>query len=94
MLLHRRRTVVRVASAALGSATGFFLLSNGMVWLSGTMYPKTAGGLMACYAAGVPFYRNDAIATMLVCGVLFGLPVLARRIAETGAHANQGESAV
>ncbi len=87
VLLHRRRTVGRVAGAALLSSTGFFLLSNGMVWLSGTMYPKTAGGLLACYGAGVPFYRNDALSTLVVCGVLFGLPALARRMAVHGEDA-------
>lgn len=86
MLLHRKRSVLRVSGAAIGSATGFFLLSNGLVWLSGTMYPRTAGGLLACYAAGVPFYRNDAIATLAVCGVLFGVPVLAKSMAEGFRH--------
>ncbi len=81
-LLHRRQTLGRVVGAALVSSTGFFLLSNGSVWLSGTMYAKDAAGLLACYAAGLPFYRNDALSTLAVCGVVFGLPVLARRIAE------------
>jgi len=27
------------------------------------MYPRTAGRLMACYVAGVPFYRNDLLST-------------------------------
>ncbi len=58
-----------------------------MVWLSGTMYPKTAGGLLACYGAGVPFYRNDALSTLVVCGVLFGLPALGRRMAVHGEDA-------
>ena len=81
-VLGRRRTMGRVVGAALVSSTGFFVLSNGMVWLSGAMYPKTAAGLMACYAAGLPFYRNDALSTLAVCGVVFALPVLARRIVD------------
>ncbi len=88
-LLSRRRTVGRVAGAALVSSTGFFLLSNGMVWLSGTMYPKTAQGLLACYAAGLPFYRNDALSTLVVCGLAFGLPALARQMVE--GRAGSGE---
>ncbi len=78
--LHRRRNATRVTGAALASSTGFFLLSNGLVWLSGTMYPHTAAGLAQCYAAGVPFYRNDALSTLTVCGILFGLPALAQRL--------------
>ena len=83
VLLSKRRTLLRVAGAALGSATGFFVLSNGLVWLYGSMYPRTPGGLMACFAAGLPFYRNDLLATLALCGVLFGLPVLARRLLES-----------
>lgn len=79
VVLGHRRSALRVVGAAVGSATGFFLLSNGLVWLNGTMYPRTPGGLLACYAAGLPFYRNDALATLALCGILFGLPVLARR---------------
>ena len=81
-LLHRRRSVVRVGGAALLSATGFFVLSNGLVWLGGEMYPRSFAGLLACYAAGLPFYRNDAFSTLALCGLLFGLPVLGRRLAE------------
>ena len=86
VLLHRSRTVLRVGASALGSATGFFLLSNGLVWFSGTMYPKSAAGLLSCYAAGLPFYRNDTLATLAVCGALFGLPALARHLIDSVAH--------
>ena len=47
------------------------------------MYPYTLAGLDACYIAGLPFYRNDLVSTALTAGALFGLPVLAARIAET-----------
>lgn len=77
--LYRRATFTRVVVAALASSTGFFLLSNGMVWASGTMYARTLVGLVTCYAAGLPFYRNDLLATLAVCGVLFGVPAALRR---------------
>jgi hypothetical protein len=76
--LYRRTSFVRVVVASLGSSTGFFLLSNGMLWSGGTMYPRTLTGLTTCYAAGLPFYRNDLLSTLAVCGILFGLPALAR----------------
>jgi hypothetical protein len=47
------------------------------------MYPATAAGLGACYAAAIPFYANDLISTALVAGALFGLPVLAKNIAQS-----------
>ncbi len=74
----RRVTAGRVVGAVLASATSFFLMSNFVVWL-GTMYVHSWAGLMQCYAAAIPFYRNDLVSTGLVAGVLFGLPALAAR---------------
>jgi hypothetical protein len=82
-LLARRATALRVGGAVLASATSFFVLSNFMVWAGGGMYPATAAGLGACYIAAIPFYANDLISTALVAGALFGLPALARNIAQT-----------
>jgi len=47
------------------------------------MYPHSLAGLGACYAAGLPFYRNDLASTALTAGALFGLPVLAARIVDS-----------
>jgi hypothetical protein len=47
------------------------------------LYPHTLTGLEACYIAALHFYRNDLISTALTAGALFGLPVLAARIAES-----------
>jgi len=80
ILLKARTTFVRVAAGALLGPTSFFLLSNYAVWAGGGMYPKTLGGLGACFVAALPFYRNDLISTALVAGVAFGVPVLVRRL--------------
>jgi hypothetical protein len=53
------------------------------------MYPRTLGGLGACYVAAIPFYRNDLISTAIVAGLAFGVPVLARRLS-----AAQGQAAL
>jgi hypothetical protein len=90
MGLLERVTVMRCAAATLASATSFFLLSNAAVWAGGAMYPHTLAGLGAALVAGLPFYRNDLVSTALTVGVLFGLPVLAGKIAET-MHAAQGD---
>ena len=80
ILLHAKTTFVRVAAGALLGPTSFFLMSNFAAWKTMTdTYPRTLGGLGACYTAGLPFYRNDLISTALVAGVAFGLPVLVRR---------------
>ena len=86
ILLRARTTVVRVAAGALLGPTSFFLVSNYAVWASGWMYPRTLGGLGACYAAGLLFYRNDLASTAIVAGLAFGLPVLVRRMSAARAQ--------
>ena len=80
ILLRSRTTVLRVAAGALLGPTSFFVLSNYAVWAGSGMYPRTLGGLGACFMAAVPFYRNDLISTAIVAGAAFGLPVLVRRM--------------
>lgn len=80
-VLRGRLGVVRVALAAVGSATGFYLVTNFAVWLTSGMYPLTGAGLMASYAAGLPFYEFGSLpGTVLWSAVLFGgFALLTRR---------------
>jgi len=85
MQILQKPTVLRVVLGTLASATSFFLLSNLAVWMGGgfeAMYPRSLAGLAACYAAALPFYRNDLVSTALTAGALFGLPALATRLVE------------
>lgn len=73
--LKDRRRPARVAVASVAGSTVFFLLSNFGVWLLGCVpgwYPATFPGLLACYAAGLPFYRNSLGGDLLYAGILFG----------------------
>jgi hypothetical protein len=76
-------SMLKVAGAVLVSSTSFFLLSNFMVWTGSHMYAHSAAGLGACYVAAIPFYANDVMSTALTAGALFGLPVLAKSIAQS-----------
>ncbi len=78
--LLQRVSVLRVGAAVLSSATGFFVLSNLVVWMTGGMYARTLPGLESCYMAALPFYGNDLVSTGLTAGVLFGLPVVAAEL--------------
>ncbi len=80
ILLHARATFTRVAAGALLGPTSFFVVSNYAVWMTGGMYPHTLSGLGACFAAAVPFYRNDLASTAIVMAVAFGAPALMRRM--------------
>jgi hypothetical protein len=71
----KRTTVTNVFLVSLAGPKYFFLISNFLVWMGVggyNMYPKTWGGLMTCYAAGVPFYKTSLIATVLFSALLFG----------------------
>jgi hypothetical protein len=80
----RRRSTPRVAGTALGSAMLFYLITNFGEWL-GPLYPHTAAGLAASYAAGVPFFGNTVLSDLGYSLVLFGIYDAARRAEARGA---------
>jgi hypothetical protein len=78
--LQGRAGAGRTAAFALGSSVLFFAVTNFAVWASAAaIYPPTTAGLAACYAAALPFFRNEVVGTLAWTGVLFGLDALARR---------------
>ncbi len=50
----------------------FFIVSNFGVWISGTLYPLNAGGLISTYTAAIPFFANTLISNVLFSALLFG----------------------
>ncbi|MGB0065336.1 MAG: DUF6580 family putative transport protein [Terracidiphilus sp.] len=90
-LLGKKVTLARGTAGALAGPTSFFLVSNFGVWACGAMYPHTLSGLATCYLAGVPFYRNDVVATSIVLAIAFGVPALVKRVSEARAQAALAE---
>jgi hypothetical protein len=70
--LRKRESVGRIGLAALAGPTAFFLISNFGVWLAWRMYPASWEGLVACYLAAVPFYRNSLLSSIVYSALLFG----------------------
>ena len=56
----------------------FYLLSNLGVWISTNMYPKNFGGLITCYIAGLPFFKNTLLGDLFYTGLLFSTFELAQ----------------
>jgi len=84
-MLSKNSSVPRLATAALGTAMSFFIVSNFAVWATWrNLYPATLSGLMACYAAALPFFRNEVAADVLFTAVFFlvGAAVAHRREAD------------
>jgi hypothetical protein len=79
-----------VVGAALGGSISFYVISNFAVWAAwGDMYPKTLSGLMACYSAGVPFFRRAVGGDLFFTCAMFGLPVLLHAL--SAAFAKSGD---
>jgi hypothetical protein len=70
--LQRNRTAPRVAGATLLSALVFFVITNFGVWAFESLYPKTFPGLIACYVAAIPFFRNMVVGDLIYTAALFG----------------------
>lgn len=67
MLLRKGKIAGMVAASIIGPAF-FFLASNYIVWATQWNligYSHDLPGLLRCYAAGLPFYRNSVIATII-----------------------------
>jgi len=77
--LRRRRSVARIGAATLFGSIQFFLVTNFAVWAFGLTYPHTSTGLLACYAAGIPFFWNTLAGDAVYSAVLFGGFALAER---------------
>ena len=64
--LLKGRNYSNLVVGAIAAPTVFFLISNFNVWLSAEVtYSRDFSGLMTCYAAGLPFYKNALIATLV-----------------------------
>ncbi len=67
------RSYGSLAAGVLLAPTIYFLLSNFLVWAapaSEAMYPKNFSGLMICYEAALPFYKNSTMSTVLFLPVI------------------------
>jgi len=71
-IFNRGISLTKTFGGMISSSGIFFFVSNFGVWAGGIMYPKNFGGLITCYAAGVPFIHNTIISDVLFTTVLFG----------------------
>jgi hypothetical protein len=88
--LREKSGPVRVIGAALASSVSFFLVSNFAVWAAWQMYPKTFGGLMMSYAAGLPFFRGTVESDLFFSIAMFGTPVFLTALSRV-VHRNAGD---
>jgi len=77
--LRRHRTIGGVAAATLAGSVTFFVVTNFSVWLQGTLYTPDLSGLINCYVAAIPFFRNTVAGDAIYVAALFGAAELAAR---------------
>jgi hypothetical protein len=79
LLIRARHSPARIAAAALASSVLFFVVTNFGSWVAFSFYPKTLDGLVACYVAGLPFFRNTLAGDAVYTVILFGGFAVAER---------------
>ena len=73
LLIRKHKTASVVFGATIVSSLLFFVITNFGVWLSGVFYTKDFTGLVECYAAAIPFYRNSVMGDLFYVSVMFGV---------------------
>lgn len=65
--IFKGRSYSGLIAGGIAGPTLYFLVSNFLVWqaTSEAVYAKSFAGLMTCYEAALPFYRNSLIATVV-----------------------------
>ena len=56
--LASHKTPLRIGAAVVAGSVLFFILTNFGMWLFSGFYPRTTDGLVACYAAAIPFFQS------------------------------------
>ncbi len=82
LVILKKVNIYRIIGASIAASILFFLISNFGSWLGSSMYTKDFGGLLMCYAAGIPFisnpgaehyfFLNSVIGDLMFTGGLFG----------------------
>lgn len=77
-LTGRTSSIARIASTSALGTTLFFLITNTAVWALSSWYPHNPAGLLACLAAGLPFYGYMLLGDVFGTLALFKASELAR----------------
>lgn len=72
-LLREKISVLKLASITIAGSVIFFIITNFAVWLVGNMYPKTILGLINCYTAAIPFFKNSLVGDLFYTAILFSM---------------------
>jgi hypothetical protein len=78
--LRNHKEILPVIGASLTGSLLFFIVTNFGVWVSAQSgYAHNVSGLLECYVAAIPFFRNTLAGDLMYVGVLFGVYELAKK---------------
>ncbi len=73
LLIRKSSSLKNVLFGSIASSILFFLITNFSVWTSGMVgYSMNISGLVSCYTAALPFFRNELFGTLVFNSVFFG----------------------
>lgn len=79
--LKNHQSFAATVGATLSGSVLFFIVTNFGMWAATpSFYPHTINGLIECYVAGIPFFRNTLLGDLAYVGILFGLFALVERL--------------
>jgi hypothetical protein len=70
--LKKNKNILNTASATLGSALLFFLITNFAVWYFGSWYSHDLAGLALAYNLAIPFFKSTLASNIVYATLLFG----------------------
>lgn len=79
------KKIAYIAGTTLASSVIFFIVTNFGVWISGMFYEMSFKGLIDCYVAAIPFFRNSVAGDLFYVAAMFGVYELVRKFAGEGA---------
>lgn len=84
--LRNHKSPLMILGGTAASSLLFYVVTNFGVWFTaGSMYAKTWDGLIECYVAAIPFFRNtlggDLFFVILLFGAYEGILAVLRKMA-------------
>jgi hypothetical protein len=72
--LQGTNSIINIGITTLSSSVLFFIITNFGVWATQQVtYPPTWEGLMQCYVAAIPFFRNTILGDCIYVSLLVGI---------------------
>lgn len=78
ILVKKHKNFKTITLSSLSGSIIFFALTNFAVWFFYNWYPKNFLGLISCYVAALPFFKNSLLGDLFFALVFFGAYELAK----------------